>query len=1504
MSSEIEKKIELDVVYVLFLDIVGYSKRATNEQRVLIDQLNQAVRSSDEFQRAEAAVRIIKIPTGDGMALVFYKSPEQPVKCALEISRALKSFPELRVRMGVHSGPISAVTDLNDRTNAAGIGINIAQRVMDCGDAGHILVSKRVAEDLEEYGNWQPQLHDLGEFSVKHGVNVHVFNLFTDELGNPEVPEKLRRTNEQKASAVSGRGEELWVAVLPFRGAGDADMESFAEGLVEDITTGLSRFRYLSVVASASAARLKGEAGDERTLGAKLGARYVLEGSIRKGGSGIRVSAQLVDTRTGEQLWAETYNRDLQASSIFAAQDDVAARIVATVADSYGVLVHSMRDATRRKDDADLTPVEWQFQYFAYREQITPSNYAALKRRVESVMNREDRQSDLWACLAQIYVDEYAFGFQDDVTSLDRALAAARRGVELDRANQFAMVALAQTHFFRQDLAAFAPAAERAMALNPLNTDALGILGLEIVHTGEFERGTTIVRRAMELNANHAGWMHFAPLWDHFHKGEYEEALECANRVDVPGLFWPFLVMASACGHLGRRVEAKAAVRDLLALDPEFAAHARSNVATWHFASSLMEPILEGLRKAGLPIPETDESLGSPKPKATVRSKTNQTKSDTDAEAVRANEGFWVAVLPFKYSGGNADLTALAEGLTEEIVTGLSRFSYLKVISRSSTSRYAKESADVRSAGKELGARYIIEGSLRHSGKKVRLSVQLVDAVSGAQLWAENYERNFSPEAVFQLQDDLVPRIVSTVADTYGVLPYSMSDLVRSKAPDQLTPYEALLRGIGYGYRLTPEEHAAARTCMERAMQQAPGYADGWAMLSFLYQEEYGFGFNPQPDPLERALQAARRATDAAPSNAFAQTALARTLFFRKEFQAFRTAAEQAITLNPMDGAMLANVGTMLAYSGDWERGCALIEKAMQLNPRHPGWYWFPFFYNAYRQRDYRGALSVVLKINLPGFFATHEGLAAVHGQLGERGAASQSLKEMLKLVPNFAEIARVLKSKWFDSELVEHLLDGLRKAGLKIPPNEATSPAVKSSDSKTASTEDGFWVAVLPFKYSGGNADLTALADGMTEEIVTGLSRFSYLRVIALGSTTRYASQAVDIRSAGKELGARYVMEGSLRRAGARLRVAAQLVDTISGAHLWAETYDRAFSPEEIFTLQDDLVPRIVSTVADMHGVLPRSMSEVVRQKSADQMSPYEALLRSFGYNERFTPEDLAEVRACLERAVQQAPNNAECWAMLSLMYANEYGHWDNATPDSLDRSLRAARKAVEAAPLHSLPYYALAQALYFKKEFTEFRVAADRAISLNPMDGATAAFMGMLIAYSGDWECGCALSDKGCQLNPNHPGWYCYPAWHDSYRKKDYRKALDLAFQLNAPQNYYTHAVLAMCYAQLGRMEEARKALRDMLALKPNYAKVARELHGRWIQSDLVEQLMDGLRKAGLEIPPRERAQAPAAGPDRFFPTQLRHGGCRRRILGRGVALQIQWRQRRSHRAGRGIN
>src|SRR6266436_2082378 len=198
MSAEIKKEIELEIAHVLFTDIVGYSKLPIHQQRAVVERLNEIVRGTDEFQAAETAGRLIKIPTGDGITLVFYHSPEAPVECALEISRALKKYPEVQLRMGIHSGPVSGVIDATGKANVAGAGINMAQRVMDCGDAGHILLSKHVAEDLEEYPHWQPHLHDLGECEVKHGVRVSVVNLYTEELGNPDAPEKFRQAKKPK----------------------------------------------------------------------------------------------------------------------------------------------------------------------------------------------------------------------------------------------------------------------------------------------------------------------------------------------------------------------------------------------------------------------------------------------------------------------------------------------------------------------------------------------------------------------------------------------------------------------------------------------------------------------------------------------------------------------------------------------------------------------------------------------------------------------------------------------------------------------------------------------------------------------------------------------------------------------------------------------------------------------------------------------------------------------------------------------------------------------------------------------------------------------------------------------------------------------------------------------------------------------------------------------------------------------------------------------------------
>jgi TolB-like protein len=410
-----------------------------------------------------------------------------------------------------------------------------------------------------------------------------------------------------------------------------------------------------------------------------------------------------------------------------------------------------------------------------------------------------------------------------------------------------------------------------------------------------------------------------------------------------------------------------------------------------------------------------------------------------------ADQEFWVAVLPFQTGSGDANLRPLAEGLTEEVVTGLCRFSYLRVISRTATSRFTEERTDSRAAAKELGARYVIDGSLRCAGNKLRIAVHLVDATSGADLWAEMYERQLQPESGFDIVDDVAPRIVCTVAHARGILPHSMTETLRNRDPGSLTPYEALLRSFAYFPRVDAGEHLAARTALERAVEQAPDRGDCWAMLSILCCEEYAHGFNLRPEALGRALAAARRAVEAAPSNHLAHRALAVTLFHRHDMNAFHDAAERTVSLNPMDGFTMAQMGFLVAYGGKWERGCALAEKARSLSPHHPAWYWFPDFFNAYRKRDYRGALAIAARINMRSFWRTHLALAAVYGQLGKREAGEQEVQELLAIKPDFAAVARRELRKWWDAELTEHLIDGLRKSGLEIPDESLVGRSVPS---------------------------------------------------------------------------------------------------------------------------------------------------------------------------------------------------------------------------------------------------------------------------------------------------------------------------------------------------------------------------------------------------------------------------------------------------------------------------
>src|SRR5207248_5296941 len=408
-----------------FVDVVGYSRLLVNEQREVVQQLNEIVRAAPQFRQSSAAGKLIRIATGDGMALVFFQSPEEPVHCAMEIAKALKSYPHIRLRMGVHSGPVDQVTDVNDQTNVAGAGINIAQRVMDCGDAGHILISERVADDLAQDRLWQPLLHGLGEIEVKHGVKLGIVNLYNAEFGNPHAPHRL---SSQAASAkerlavatVAPEVPEKSIAVLAFVNmSNDPENEFFSDGIAEEIINALTKVKALRVAARTSSFVFKGRNEDISDVGRKLKVQTVLEGSVRKAGNRLRVTAQLINVADGYQLWSERYDRQLE--DVFAIRDEIAENIVRAL---RVVLGEDEKRALEKPRAENVKAYEYYLRGRQVASQLRRSPLEYARRMFDRAIELDPKFTRAYAALADCCSFLYMY-WDSSKANLDAANAAS-----------------------------------------------------------------------------------------------------------------------------------------------------------------------------------------------------------------------------------------------------------------------------------------------------------------------------------------------------------------------------------------------------------------------------------------------------------------------------------------------------------------------------------------------------------------------------------------------------------------------------------------------------------------------------------------------------------------------------------------------------------------------------------------------------------------------------------------------------------------------------------------------------------------------------------------------------------------------------------------------------------------------------------------------------------------------------------------------------------------------
>jgi TolB-like protein/class 3 adenylate cyclase len=433
MSAEVKKEIQLEIAHVLFIDVVGYSKLSVNDQHAAVEQLNQIVRASEQFQRAEATGRLIKIPTGDGIALVFYTSPEAPAQCAAEISRVLKEHSRLQLRMGIHSGPVSGVIDVNERANLAGAGLNIAQRIMDCGDAGHILLSKHVAEDLGEYERWRPLLHDLGSCEVKHGVRVSVVNLYDDQFGNGNLPLKFETAQRRRrrlrwaaitaaslvlAAVVAGvatfslnrvrstlAAPEKSIAVLPFENRSEDKANAyFADGIQDEILTRLSKIADLKVISRTSTQHYKSAPENLPEIARQLGVAHILEGSVQKSGDAVRVNVQLIKAANDSHLWADTFDRKL--TDIFSVETEVAK----AVADQLQAKVTGREEqviAAKPTDNPEAYDAYLRGLAYSLKAQNSPANSLGAQKHLREAVRLDPKFALSWALLS--YVDAVGY---------------------------------------------------------------------------------------------------------------------------------------------------------------------------------------------------------------------------------------------------------------------------------------------------------------------------------------------------------------------------------------------------------------------------------------------------------------------------------------------------------------------------------------------------------------------------------------------------------------------------------------------------------------------------------------------------------------------------------------------------------------------------------------------------------------------------------------------------------------------------------------------------------------------------------------------------------------------------------------------------------------------------------------------------------------------------------------------------------------------------------------
>jgi len=811
-----------------------------------------------------------------------------------------------------------------------------------------------------------------------------------------------------------------------------------------------------------------------------------------------------------------------------------------------------------------------------------------------------------------------------------------------------------------------------------------------------------------------------------------------------------------------------------------------------------------------------------------------------------------IAVLPFTVMGNDPEQEFFADGVAEDIITALSKISRLLVVARNSSFTYKGKAVDVKQVSREQGVRYVLEGSVRKAGNRVRVTAQLVDATTGLHLWAERYDREL--EDIFAVQDEITREIVVAM-DVQ--LREGEQHRVWSRGTRILEAWESVRLASDDVLGGSADKQPRAKELVERALALDPDYAIAWAMRGWLYFTEAdvggGIGTKEQFDQAQAAaFRCGRRALQADPDCAEAYGVLALTHLNAGEHDAAIAMTEKAIALAPNSPEILGGVASaVMRKSGRPDRGAECVKKAMRLSPFYrPGL--LRALGNNYRLSGRLEVAVACYRESLKretGYLAAYVNLASALGELGWLDEAREAAREVLHQDPDFSISGYAKGLSYRNPSDLQRIVDGLRQAGLPVG-DDGPSP---HADGRELPNKPS--IAVLPFENMSGDPEQEYFSDGITEDVITELSRFSSLFVIARNSSFAYKGQSVDVRRVAQELGVRFVLEGSIRRAGKRVRITTQLIDSETGNHLWAERYDRDL--EDIFDLQDEITRDVVGSIAPQI-----ELAEVNRARRAksSEVSSYDLSLKAqalfYDAMRMGRPEVHQQAIDAAGEALEHDSRNAHAlWIQSVAYYEQHLYRWGPAPDEALDHAWTAVERLFEIDSSDPRAYSSRGAIHLFRGKHDAAVADFRRSFELNPNSAVNLFLMAWCESLSGFTEEARRHAELGLRLSPRELDLWLGVAYlayaQASFADSDFEMCKEwgtLAIQMH-PRAPIRRTLMIACCGYRGELEEAREHMDYLESFSPDFLPSV--LQGGLSLYKMPEHnalLVEGLRKAGL--------------------------------------------------------